>query len=178
MREVAQVRDITIDWRVFSLQLIHEGKDDPLADLHVKGTPALRTLALARRQFGNEAVGRTYEAIGRRVHDGDEELDSEVVRRSLDDVGLDPGLVEQALQDDSTMDDVRAEHDAAVTEVGAFGVPTIVLGSGRGLFGPVIASAPGREEAGELWDHVRFLINADGFYELKRDRNRRPGDRG
>jgi hypothetical protein len=175
MREVEQVRDITIDWRVFSLQLIHEGKDDPLADLHLKGTPALRTLALARRRFGNEAVGRTYEAIGRRVHEGDEELDPEVVRRSLEDVGLDPGLVEQALQDDSTMDDVRAEHDAAVTEVGAFGVPTIVLDSGRGLFGPVIASAPGREEAGELWDHVRFLIDVDGFYELKRDRDRDPG---
>jgi hypothetical protein len=178
MRDVEQVRDITIDWRVFSLQLIHEGKDDPLADQHVKGTPALRTLALARRRFGNEAVGRTYEAIGRRVHDGDEELDPEVVRSSLEDVGLDPGLVDQALEDDSTMDDVRAEHDAAVTEVGAFGVPTIVLGSGRGLFGPVIASAPGREEAGELWDHVRFLIEADGFYELKRDRDQNPGDRG
>ena len=178
MRDVEQVRDITIDWRVFSLQLIHEGKDDPLADLHVKGTPALRTLVLARRRFGNEAVGRTYEAIGRRVHEGDEELDPEVVRRSLEDAGLEPGLVEQALEDDSTMDDVRAEHKSAVTEVGAFGVPTIVLDSGRGLFGPVIASAPEREEAGELWDHVRFLIEADGFYELKRDRDRKPGDRG
>ncbi|MGH2817476.1 MAG: DsbA family protein [Actinomycetota bacterium] len=178
IRDVAQIRDITVDWRVFSLQLTHEGKDDPLADLHVKGTPALRTLALTRRRFGNEAVGRTYEAIGRRVHDGDEELDTDVVRRSLEDVGLDPGLVEQALEDDSTMDDVRADHDAAVTEVGAFGVPTIVLGSGRGLFGPVLATAPAREEAGELWDHVRFLIDADGFYELKRDRDRDPGERG
>jgi 2-hydroxychromene-2-carboxylate isomerase len=175
MRDVEQVRDITIDWRVFSLQLVHENKDDPLADLHVKGTPALRTLALTRRRFGNDAVGRTYEAIGRRVHDGDEELDPEVVRRSLEDVGLDPGLVDEALQDDSTMNDVRAEHDAAVTDVGAFGVPTIVLDSGRGLFGPVIAAAPGREEAGELWDHVRFLIEADGFFELKRERDQKPG---
>ncbi len=175
MRDVEHVRDISIDWRVFSLQLVHEGKDDPLADLHVKGTPALRTLALARRRFGNDAVGRTYEAIGRRVHDGEEELGPEVVRRSLEDVGLDPGLVDQALEDDSTMDDVRAEHEAAVRDVGAFGVPTIVLDSGRGLFGPVIATAPGREEAGELWDHVRFLIDADGFFELKRERDRNPG---
>lgn len=175
MRDVEQTRDVTVDWRVFSLQLIHEGKEDPLADLHAKGTPALRTLALARRRFGNEAVGRTYAAIGRRVHEGDEELDAEVVRRSLEDVGLDPGLVDQALEDDSTMDDVRADHESAVREVGAFGVPTIVLESGRGLFGPVIAAAPGRDEAGELWDHVRFLIGADGFYELKRDRDRAPG---
>ena len=175
MREVEQTRDVAVDWRVFSLQLVHEDKEDPLADRHATGTAALRTLALARRRFGNDAVGRTYEAIGRRVHDGDEELDPEVVRRSLVDVGLDPGLVDQALEDDSTMDDVRAEHDAAVRDVGAFGVPTIVLDSGRGLFGPVIATAPGREAAGELWDHVRFLIDADGFFELKRERDRKPG---
>ena len=175
MREVEKTRDVAVDWRVFSLQLVHEDKEDPLADRHAKGTAALRTLALARRRFGNDAVGRTYEAIGRRVHDGDEELDPEVVRRSLVDVGLDPGLVDQALEDDSTMDDVRAEHDAAVRDVGAFGVPTIVLDSGRGLFGPVIASAPAREEAGDLWDHVRFLIDADGFFELKRERDRKPG---
>jgi predicted DsbA family dithiol-disulfide isomerase len=178
MRDVEQIRDVTVDWRVFSLQLVHEDKDDPLADLHAKGTPALRTLALARRRYGNASVGRVYEAIGRRVHEGDEELDADVVRRSLEDVGLDPRLVDQALQDDSTIDDVRAEHEAAVRDVGAFGVPTIVLDSGRGLFGPVLAAAPGREDAGELWDHVRFLIDADGFYELKRDRDRRPGDRG
>ena len=175
MREVEKTRDVAVDWRVFSLQLVHEDKEDPLADRHAKGTAALRTLALARRRFGNDAVGRTYEAIGRRVHDGDEELDPEVVRRSLVDVGLDPGLVDQALEDDSTMDDVRAEHDAAVRDVGAFGVPTIVLDSGRGLFGPVIASAPAREGAGDLWDHVRFLIDADGFFELKRERDRKPG---
>ena len=175
MREVEQARDVAVDWRVFSLQLVHEDKEDPLADRHSKGTAALRTLVLARREHGNGSVGRVYEAIGRRVHDGNEELDAEVVRRSLEDVGLDRGLVDQALEDDSTMDDVRAEHEAAVRDVGAFGVPTIVLGSGRGLFGPVIASAPEREEAGELWDHVRFLIDADGFFELKRERDRKPG---
>jgi hypothetical protein len=177
MRDVAEVRDVAVDWRVFSLQLIHEGKEDPLADVHVKGTPALRTLALVRRRFGNEEVGRMYEAIGRRIHDGDEELTPDVVRRSLEEIGREPGLVDDALGDEATMEEVRAEHDSAVAEVGAFGVPTIVLGSGRGLFGPVIATAPEPEDAGELWDHVRFLIDADGFYELKRDRDRDPGER-
>jgi 2-hydroxychromene-2-carboxylate isomerase len=175
MRDVAQTRDVAVEWRVFSMQLAHEGKDDPLADRHAKSTPALRALALVRRNFGNEGVGRVYEAIGRRVHEGGEELDADVVRRALVDAGFDAGLVDEALQDESTIDAVRAEHDAAVTEVGAFGVPTIVLESGRGLFGPVIATAPSREEAGELWDHVRFLIDADGFYELKRERDRKPG---
>jgi hypothetical protein len=54
-------------------------------------------------------------------------------------------------------------------------VPTVVLPSGKGMFGPVVAVAPTGEAAGELWDHVRVLIEWDGLFELKRDRDRKPG---
>jgi hypothetical protein len=55
-------------------------------------------------------------------------------------------------------------------------VPTIILPSGNGIFGPVVALAPRGAAAGELWDRVRYLIELDGFYELKRDRVKRPGE--
>lgn len=129
-----------------------------------------------RRENGDEGVGRLYEAIGWRAHEEGEELSPELVEKALKDVGLDPSLVWKALDDDSTIADVRAEHDAAVSEVGAFGVPTIVLEEGGGIFGPVISSAPEGEEAGELWDHVRWLTERGYFFELKRERNRSPGD--
>ena len=64
-----------------------------------------------------------------------------------------------------------------VDEVGAFGVPTIVLPSSKGVFGPVTAVAPEGEEAGELWDHVRWLADREDFFELKRSRDRKPGER-
>jgi hypothetical protein len=37
------------------------------------------------------------------------------------------------------------------------------------------AEAPVGDRAGELWDHVRWLVEMDGFYELKRTRDRKPG---
>lgn len=176
IQEVEKQRDIDIEWRLFSLKIVNADKEDPLADRHEKGTPALRALALVRREAGNDGVGRTYEAIGARVHESDEELDADVVRAALADVGLDPRLVDEALKDPSTMEEVRTEHEAAVDDVGAFGVPTIVASSGKGMFGPVIARAPRGADAGELWDHMRWLIEQDGFFELKRNRDRRPGE--
>ena len=174
IREVEKVRDVDIEWRLFSLELINDG-DDPLADVHARGAAALRTLVLVRREGGNDAVGRVYEAIGKRVHEApSHELDHVAMQSALEDEGLDPSMLDRALSDNSTAEDVRNEHVAAVSEVGAFGVPTIVLGSG-GMFGPVIASAPRREAAGELWDHVEWLIRQDGFFELKRERDLQPG---
>jgi 2-hydroxychromene-2-carboxylate isomerase len=175
IREVEKVRDIEVEWRLFSLQLINDKNEDPLADVHVRGTPALRTMALVRREGGNHAVGRVYEELGKRIHeDPSEDLDEAAVRSSLADSGLDPSIVDSALDDDSTMEDIRAD-EAAVSEGGAFGVPTIVLATGQGMFGPVIAKAPTGEAAGELWDHVEWLIRQDGFFELKRERDRKPG---
>ena len=178
IREVAEVRDVEVEWCLFSLQLINakEGEEDPLADRHKKGTPALRTLVLVQRDAGSEGVGRVYEAIGNRIHEGDEELDPDVVKNALGDAGFDPSLVDAALEDGSTMDEVRRQHDEIVETVGAFGVPTLVFASGKAIFGPVVSSPPGGEFSGELFDHVKALAETDTFFELKRERDRRPGE--
>jgi hypothetical protein len=42
------------------------------------------------------------------------------------------------------------------------------------MFGPVITPAPKGEAAGELWDGLALVIKADGFFELKRSRDRKP----
>jgi 2-hydroxychromene-2-carboxylate isomerase len=175
IREVEKVRDVAVEWRLLSLQFINEGREDPFAELHARGTPALRAMVSARREGGNDAIGRLYEILARRVHEPPgEELDEDLIRSSLADAGLDPLILDRALDDDSTMEELRAEHTAAVSQVGAFGVPTIVLSNGRGMFGPVIAEAPRGEAAGELWDHVEWMIRQDGFFELKRERDPTP----
>jgi 2-hydroxychromene-2-carboxylate isomerase len=174
MREVAAVRDVEIEWRLFSLKTINAvsaGRDVTGAEI----TPALRTLALVRREAGNDGVARLYDAIGARVHEGDAKPTTEVVAAALEDAGFEPDLVDRAMGDESTAQAVRADHEAAVAEVGAFGVPTIVLPSGKAIFGPVVASAPKGDAAVELWDHVRYFVELDGFYELKRDRTKRAG---
>jgi predicted DsbA family dithiol-disulfide isomerase len=176
MRAVEQVRDVGVEWRLFSLRLTNDPDGNPLADPGVKGTTALRTLALVGRRHGSDAVGRLYRSLGERVHERGEPQTSTTLEGALDDAGLDRSLVAMALADDETVTEVRADHDAAVAEVGCFGVPTIVLDSGKGIFGPVVAQAPTGEAAGELWDHVRWLAEQDGFFELKRERDRGPGE--
>ena len=43
-----------------------------------------------------------------------------------------------------------------------------------GVFGPVVTPAPEGEAAGRLWDGCVLLAGTDGFYELKRTRDRGP----
>ena len=45
---------------------------------------------------------------------------------------------------------------------------------GVALFGPVITPAPKGEAAGRLWDGFVLVTEADGFFELKRTRDRKP----
>ena len=172
------MRDIDVEWRLFSLFLIneHHGELEPEARHGMMF--ALRTLAQVRREAGNDGVERAYFAIGLRKHDvrPRPELTDGLVRAALADARFDPALLDLALADPSTEDEVVAEHEAVVREVGAFGVPTIVLPSGHGIFGPVKALAPMGEAAGALWDHVRWLTEQEDFFELKRIRSRKPGE--
>ena len=123
-------------------------------------------------------MGRVYAAIGDRTHERGTRLARSAVEDALESCGFDVGLVDKAIDDETTMQTVRREHDAAVAEVGAFGVPTVVLPNGRGMFGPVLAVAPTGQRAGELWDHVEWLIEQRDFFELKRERDRGPGETG
>jgi 2-hydroxychromene-2-carboxylate isomerase len=179
MREVERVRDVAVDWRLFSLILLNEGKGEMPEELRARGLLGARAMAAARREAGNEGIGRAYEAVGRRLHEDGRELGPELVAEAFAEVGLPRELAGRAAGDgDGSLEtDVRRDHQEAVREVGAFGVPTIVLPSGRGIFGPVIATPRRGAEAGEMWDHVRWLVDQEDFFEIKRMRDRGPGGR-
>jgi hypothetical protein len=42
------------------------------------------------------------------------------------------------------------------------------------FFGPVVTPIPRGAAAGQLWDGVLAVTSTDGFFELKRTRDRRP----
>jgi hypothetical protein len=171
------VRDIEVDWRLFSLFLVNEHHEELGPATRASMLFPLRTLALGRREGEAGAMERLYVAIGERLHDVQPrgEMSDDLLRDVSAGAGFDAGLLDRALADPSTEAEVVAEHEALVTQVHAFGVPTIVLPSGRGIFGPVTSLAPMGEAAGELWDHVRWLTDRDDFFELKRIRDRKPG---
>ena len=53
------------------------------------------------------------------------------------------------------------------------GTPIIDV-EGNAFFGPVVTPIPRGEAAGRLWDGVLVVTGTDGFFELKRTRDRKP----
>jgi hypothetical protein len=53
------------------------------------------------------------------------------------------------------------------------GTPVIHVG-GVAFFGPVVTPAPRGEAAGRLWDGVLLVAGTEGFFELKRSRDKPP----
>jgi predicted DsbA family dithiol-disulfide isomerase len=93
-----------------------------------------------------------------------------VIRAAVKEMGWDRSVMDEAFADGESKQAVLRDHRIAVERVGAFGVPTIVLSSGRGIFGPVVEDEA-IDDPLELWAHVRWLIEKAGFYELKRERS-------
>lgn len=172
IREVRKVRPVDVTWRFFSLEVVNR-KEGVTPDFQKDGSwAALRTLALARRQGGNDAVERLYLALGAAQHGRRESIKQvEVIEAASKQADLDPDIVEAAQTDESTIQDVLADHEEAVRRYRAFGVPTIAIeGSDVGFYGPIIQFVPRGEDAGEMWDHINWALHQPNLFELKRDR--------
>ena len=172
VREARKERPIDVNWRFFSLEVVNR-KEGATPNFQTDGSwPALRTLALARRQGGNEAVEWLYVTMGNAQHGRRESIkDLNVLRATAEEAGLNPAIVDEALSDESTINDVLADHEEAVSRYHAFGVPTIAIeGSNVGFYGPIIHTVPQGEEAGELWDYTAWALRQPNLFELKRDR--------
>ena len=174
-RELPPGRPLDITWRFFSLEEINreEGKKHPWEREWSYGWSMLRIAALLRRS-SMEDCDRFYAAAGAALHTyGRKPHRPEVARDLLTDIGLDPHLVDAAIADPTTHDEVRADHDRAVA-LGAFGVPTLVFPDGQAAYGPVITPAPTGADAVVLWDWLCTAQRFPHLYELKRPK--RPED--
>jgi len=172
IREVRKVRPVDVTWRLFSLEVVNR-KEGTEPDYQNGGSwAALRTLALVRRQGGNEAVEKLYLTLGAAQHGRKESIKQlDVLREGAKKADLDPAIVDAALADESTIHDVLADHEEAVRRYRAFGVPTIAIeGLDVGFYGPIIQFVPRGEEAGEMWDHMAWALRQPNLFELKRDR--------
>jgi predicted DsbA family dithiol-disulfide isomerase len=175
LRELRDGGHLSLEWRIFSLEL---NSSEPGVDLWEAATlngEALVSLALARREGGIEAFERFFWALGGLRHDGRTASSPEMVREAASIAGM-PSLVDEAVADPTLADLVRAEYeDARLADV--FGVPTLqLLPSGEPIYGPIMPVPPKGASALEWWSHVLFALEHDELYELKRwPRTRRPG---
>ena len=169
LREVRDLTGITVKWRFFSLEEINrqEGKKHPWEREWSYGWSMMRIGALLRRQ-SMAAVDAWYERAGRALHvEGHKPHDPAVARHLLAELGLDPGLVDDAIADPTTDDEVLADH-RRVVDAGGYGVPTLFFADGQCLFGPVLIDPPTGEAALRLWQAVTAWTEFPHLYELQR----------
>ena len=169
IREVRAQTGLEIRWRFFSLEEINrvEGKKHPWEREWSYGWSMMRVGALLRRT-DMDLLDQWYLAAGTALHvDGRKPHRKEVAGALLTELGLDPGLVDEALADPTTHDDVRAEHQQVV-DLGFFGVPTLRFDGDQALFGPVLLDPPTGAEAVRLWDHVLGWLEFPHVYEIQR----------
>ncbi len=172
IRDVRRQNGIGIDWRFGSLEEINrsEGKKHPWEREWSYGWGMMRVAALLRRTSMDDC-DRFYAAAGRALHEeGRKPHQAEVAAEILAELGLDPALVRRAIDDPTTHDDVRNDHDA-VMSAGGFGVPTLVFEDGSSLYGPVLTPAVYGDDALALWDVVQGMRRFPHVYEIKRPKS-------
>ena len=159
----------TLRWRFFSLEEVNraEGKKHPWERAWSYGWSMMRIGALLRRT-DMALVDKWYLAAGTALHvDGRKPHRREVAEELLAEIDLDPALVTEALDDPTTGDEVKADHDRVIA-AGFFGVPTMVFDDGQALFGPVVIDPPWGPAAVRLWEHVSGWREFPHLYEIKR----------
>ncbi|BBY17116.1 mycothiol-dependent nitroreductase Rv2466c family protein [Mycolicibacterium litorale] len=171
-RWIRSVRDQTgleVNWRFFSLEEINrqEGKKHPWEREWSYGWSMMRIGALLRRQSMAD-VDAWYERAARALHvEGHKPHEKTVARHLLRELGFDPGLVDEAIADRTTSDEVLADHNRVV-DAGGYGVPTLFFPDGQCLFGPVLIDPPVGVAALRLWDAVVAWTEFPHLYELQR----------
>jgi 2-hydroxychromene-2-carboxylate isomerase len=169
IREVRAQTGLDITWRCFSLEEINrvEGKKHPWERPWSYGWSMMRVMVALRRRSMDDA-DRFYATAGRLLHErGGKPHTPEGARAVVAELGLDPEIVDEAVNDPTTTDEVRAEHDRVVDH-GGFGVPTLFLPDGTCLFGPIVTPGPTGEAAVRLWDLVTGWAEFAHLYELRR----------
>ena len=179
MLEVEKVRPVKADWRIMSLAYLnlvqHEGQglSEEYLERMSRAWGPVRVCAAAALDSGHEVLGPLYTAIGTRFHNQGRRDDPAVIPEALAEVGL-PAFLADAAESGEFDDFIKKSHHEAFDQVGLdVGTPVLRI-RGKALFGPVITPAPKGDAAGELWDGLVLVSKADGFFELKRSRDRKP----
>jgi 2-hydroxychromene-2-carboxylate isomerase len=175
-REVADGGAAQVHWKVMSLGILNEGAEIPEQYREAMNQAArmLRVLAAVHGQEGPDggsaAVGRLYQALGRRLHDEGRSGDPDVVTEALEEAGL-PATLAAAADDEAFDAEVRRSHEESQARVGDdAGSPVTAYDGGPAYFGPVVAPAPTGEQARTLLTAMTALSAVPAFAEIKRSR--------
>ncbi len=176
MLEVEQVRPVDVHWHVMSLAYLNSRREDlpeQYRTLMAEAWGPVRICIAAAQRYGDKVLLPLYTALGNRFHLEQLPRERETYVAALAECGLAEDLADAA---DSTEYDealIRSHHEG-MDQVGYdVGTPVISV-NGVAFFGPVVTPTPRGEAAAKLWDGVLLVAATDGFFELKRSRERPP----
>jgi hypothetical protein len=176
--EVEQVRPVHADWRIMSLAYLNlvqrdgKGLSADYRALMEQAWGPVRVCAAAAEHHGSTTLGPLYTALGTRLHNEGRRDDPTAITEALAEASL-PQTLAAAAKSTEYDHFIRASHHEAFDEVGLdVGTPVLRI-CGMALFGPVVTPAPRGEAAGRLWDGLVLIAQTDGFFEIKRTRNRK-----
>jgi len=178
MLEVERVRPVRTRWHVMSLAYLNlvqhggEGLSDQYRERMEQAWGPIRICAAAAAERGDDILLPIYTALGTRFH-VEQRRDAAALAEAVDELGLPSSVLDAALRTDFD-DAIKSSHQAGMDLVGLdVGTPIISV-EGNAFFGPVVTPIPRGEAAGRLWDGVLAVTATDGFFELKRTRDRKP----
>ena len=168
IRNVRAQNGLTINWKFFSLEEVNlrEGKKHPWERVWSYGWSMMRIGAILRRQSMDD-LDKWYERSGRALHEeGKRPHDPDVARHLLEEIGMDPNIVDESLLDESTHEEIKVDHQRVI-DAGGYGVPTLFFGD-HPLYGPVLIDPPEGERAMRLWDTVVSWLEFPDLYEMQK----------
>ena len=188
VREVAEQRGLSVDWRFISLRLLNGHRDYAThfpagyIEGHGSGLKLLRVAAAIRAAEGRDRMDALYTQFGGDIHVRGRRHDMVDHFEAgfpdyLRSVGIEDRYVDAA-NDDSWDAVLQAETDEALSRTGKdVGTPIVSFhrnGELHSFFGPVISRVPRGEEAVRLWDAIWEVATFPGFAELKRSTREHP----
>jgi 2-hydroxychromene-2-carboxylate isomerase len=173
--EVTPMRDLDVHWHVMSLAVLNEGRELP-EDYTKRMQQAwgpVRVLIAAQQRHGDDVLVPLYTALGNRFHLAKAPIERDTIEAALKEANLPSQLADAMISEDYD-EALKASHQSGIERVGMDVGTPIVSVNGSSFFGPVVTPMPKGEAAAKLWDGLVLVAGTDGFFELKRTRDRRP----
>jgi 2-hydroxychromene-2-carboxylate isomerase len=173
--EVTPMRDLDVHWHVMSLAVLNGGRELP-EDYTKRMQQAwgpVRVLIAAQQRHGDDVLLPLYTALGNRFHLAKAPIERDTIEAALKEANLPSQLADAMISEDYD-EALKASHQSGIERVGMDVGTPIVSVNGSSFFGPVVTPMPKGEAAAKLWDGLVLVAGTDGFFELKRTRDRRP----